>query len=107
MTRAEFFDLVGTITYKPDIFIKFDLDLMMGPGIARVSLSRRAEDATHPDRPIIEICSMGAIDFGRADREAVLRHVFSFVSEFEMHELKEWFKVDGRCFENPHPDRSS
>jgi hypothetical protein len=29
--------------------------------------------------------------------------VFKVVSEAELHEVKEWFKFNGKCFENPHP----
>jgi hypothetical protein len=37
-----------------------------------------------------------------SDRQFV-EWIFKVVSEAELHEVKEWFKFNGECVENPHP----
>lgn len=107
MTHVEFSALVASITYKPDVNLDFAFHWMHGCHVAQMSMVRNTPDATDDARPMISIVQQSIIDFGRLDREAVLRVVFGAIKQFEMHELKEWFKVGGVCFENPHPDRSS
>lgn len=40
------------------------------------------------------------------DDKTLLYLLLDFLIDMEKHEAQEWFKVDGECFVDPHPERS-
>ena len=36
--------------------------------------------------------------------EVILQQVHMMVRKLEEHETNEWFKVDGKCYKEPHPE---
>jgi len=37
-------------------------------------------------------------------RDKLIAFVFQMIQEFELHESKEWFKINGVRYEEPHPE---
>ena len=82
-------------------------------GFIQIRLKAPVKDACsgyhYEVSPVIPITSIDTIDpihFDRMDREHFLYIIYNMCKRLEMHELDEHFKIEGKCFRDPHPERN-
>jgi len=99
MTTDELRALIPRISYRPS----WTLTLMDGDAGPLVRLSFKAPDATGRV-PELDLRLKHALPpaWRHWDEGAVLRFIFAKILEFERHESREWFKVDGVPVDYPH-----
>jgi hypothetical protein len=101
MTPAEARAILARITYKPGH--RFRL-------VGELSVVMEAElvDATWPACNI-SLCFVKPInlyDLPLWKEYDLLQHVKRLCAYAEDHEIKEWLKLDGKCVDEPHPERA-
>jgi hypothetical protein len=104
MTIKEARDILKTVTYKPGTEITVDSDVF-GIGPARLTLrSNPVPDATGEHKHLAPTYSQRFIYLSTANRKDFLEEVFNVVKQNEDHERDEWLKIDGKHFNDPHPE---
>ena len=101
MTGQYWENVLKRITYKKDVTFSIRDDW----GNARFCMlvvSRVAEDVENPDVKI-PLFYRESFPMDIPD-DAFIYLCYSAVRMFEMHELDEWFKVDGKHHKDPHPE---
>lgn len=102
MNFAECKAVVSRITYKPNVKINVleDRTLYGGPHLllefaAHVSDVRTGEPTTIHQRATYPLAALNG-------EEHLVYFIHENVRRMEMHELDEWFKLDGVHFRDPH-----
>lgn len=96
--------LMSGVTYKKDWKINLELSSYQ-PGIAVIRVVMPVEDTYRPG-VMTEVVSMQTLslsyDFPDEQFYTAVLECLKYVEE---HECREWFKVDGKIFSNPHAPR--
>lgn len=105
--REKIEKIVKRITYKPGWRIYCasrprEPEVPEGELVVRIIFM--AEDVTAPGKQTK--VGLGVSFWLDQDysEEVILKRIMQGVRELEMHEVEEWFKVDGRNFVDPHPE---
>lgn len=103
MTEREVLDVLRAVTYKPGWSINARFDDMRFERVVSLMISRSATDATS-GRPI----QLGGgwpvpLPLSALTREHLLEEIYCALRDVEMHEIDEWFKINGVCVTAPHP----
>lgn len=72
-----------------------------------VSIFMTEPDSNNPKRepgPVGSTYEIIFSDFRSMSEEEFLNRVYSQLFKMEEHSVKEWFRVDGKCFKDPHPE---
>lgn len=100
MSYDQVLEVFNKITYKPGW--KFTL-LPMPYGfvfILRVSTT----DSRDASQPIDVVASRQYGPGEISSVELIIKAAGEMIKEIEEHEFREWFKFDGNCVTEPHPD---
>lgn len=100
-----FAELLSRITYKPNIRLELTDNTLMLAGPMLV-VSSKVPNAYNPDEMIGVGFNTQIPEYLLAvnDAKQMTKWIFARIMEWERHEAQEWFKVDGRVFDNPHTD---
>ncbi len=105
LTHQQAIALLREITYKPGVSIEFVLEKHRSPQQLTLRVQRDVPD-THPPHEVRPIVFVNRIcldtDFN-GFRTQILRALITM----ETHETKEWFKVRGEIFCDPHKNELS
>lgn len=101
MTKVELCELVGRLSYRPGWTMRV-LDEF--PGVARVEITGRVADTYHPERTAtFRTCArLPLLDYLTED--LALTAIGWALKEAEIHESREWFKLDGKLIDDPHAE---
>lgn len=104
-TYQRLLDIVKRITYKPG----WKLHLMWTenqPYYVSFFLRMQVPDLKTQAPINLQFAETAALDFFMHKHEDfILRMwIYPFILKAEEHELREWFKVDGKHFIDPHPE---
>lgn len=114
MTLFELELLLAKITYKPgtrfemlkpsDVHSQHIQDELERNVV--VLLHQDVIDAKEPNRKITVtyVGKIPFIDLEYLSADAVLGKVWYWLERMEVHEMKEWFKVSGQHYREPHPE---
>lgn len=95
--------VLSRITYKPGWTLKVEPDLFTEvEGILTIEFV--TEDTYHPGR-MSRIMMRETIPYyilTPRDEKKFTRYILDTLIKAEKHEAREWFKVDGVIFDNPH-----
>ncbi len=99
MRRSELIRILGSVTYKPDFKFRFEpheLDRV------EVIITASVLDADGSGQKVMinRVFVMDSRAFD--DARDVHEFVFAQIRDLELHELAEWFKVDGVRIRKPH-----
>jgi hypothetical protein len=109
-------DILKRITYKPGWKIEASrIEKGVRPSVSFIGWERvtilvtsEIEDASNPKINHITLCrytSLQDYDIERLSDEEVIRYfIHRAIWEMEQHEYHEWFKFDGICVFDPHPE---
>jgi hypothetical protein len=104
-------DVVGRLTYKPGWRFEVDPGMRFGSVyngemvVAELRVSQRSKDATLRTPGDSWTMMVEPLrEFQCQDERTLLEAVYRLVKRLELHELDEWFKVDGLTLHNPHPE---
>lgn len=89
------------VSYKPGWRIKLRLDQFPMTGFLQISILAMVPDSYHPDDKI-EVGSVAVLPPNLCDVDEFARWLGYILREREIHECREWLKVDGKVFDNPH-----
>jgi len=119
MLTSEYFEarerlrqLLKRITYKPgwEFLVPTPSDDRWRD-VVQFFITRSVHDLSQPDS--LEMPKKLTMYFGIevymlliTDEKWLLQYIFDCVTRFELHERDEWYKVDGKCFKEPHPERT-
>jgi hypothetical protein len=105
--------LVSRCTYIPDS----EIEVVEGEHIGQISLGSQIRlkmlvqntyDPGNPQKTIIQHVG-GLPDFGITgfdlDTDMGLRYIQRFIRGVAQHESDEWFRVDGKIYDDPHKRR--
>jgi hypothetical protein len=101
--------VIDRITYKPGFQITLlEHDPLFSGGLM-IQFRRLVPNSEDPSHPIGPQVSHVAISYSMIlldDRfeEALVGLLFHYLREMELHELKEWLKLDGKWVDDPHPE---
>lgn len=101
MTFEQAQEILARITYKPGWKIE-----LVDFGFVKVSIRHKATDANDPNRTI-DIRFEQGVELIHTDEKRLVDWIFICVRAAEIHEIEEWFKIDGHCFRDPHPPKAS
>jgi hypothetical protein len=92
--------ILSRVTYKPEVEIKFENDLCMK--WVTLWLVRKTV-CTHTKKPadIMQTC---IIDYD-CQIDDVLVLLRDYIKAFEIHEMDEWLKLDGKLINDPHKEK--
>lgn len=101
MNTEQAIDLIQNhITYKPKSYISCE----KGDGVLHVHVKHIVEDVHGGGNVAVGRRTHVRTDvLKRMSRDELLRWVMDEVIRLEVHEVHEWFQVDGECFVDPHP----
>lgn len=96
-------ELLKNVSYKDDHdFAAYDAE----DGVLIILTKRGVKDASvkhyRYDSPI-DITFQTEIPYNVTAQE-LWSKMYEMAVEIEIHEVKEWFKINGKYFINPHPD---
>lgn len=97
-------DLLKRITYKPEFQMICRIESCAD--LIDIRFSRMVKDATGMQKgyiPLYQIISFTGDALEHMDEKEMLMRIYNGLIEFEIHEMNEWLKVDGKCFKEPHP----
>lgn len=109
MSRVNIQKVLDRITYKPGVTFIYDFELG-AHGYERhwIAITSMVINVDNPTGPKIPLTMQGAIPEMGFDREESFLVWFQFLLQrLEEHEVHEWFKVDSKCFKDPHPERKT
>lgn len=104
MKVDEFFRLIHRITYKPGFQITaWHSELQ--PGI-NVRFSYLVDDVENPEvKTPLRMNNLISYKLLESfTEEDAIEHMDMLLARIEQHERNEWFKVDGVCVTEPHPE---
>lgn len=97
-------EIVQQITYKPGSHISVG-DVVGGS--LRLNVKHVVEDVLGRGEVTVGRSTHVRTDvLKRMDESEFIRFVMDAVIELEVHEVHEWFQVNGEPFINPHPEAS-
>ena len=108
VTYEHLFDLVQRVTYKQNSTIS------MRPGageesyVVRLVLSMQVHNAKFPAEHPTTIALEKKLTRNELDKLTEFRfmeRLRQWWTEFELHEVDEWLKLDGATFVDPHPEK--
>lgn len=98
--------LLGRITYKPNVRLSCMSAYNADSSFITIHLVADVPNAEDP-RYLIPITSIFTVDrylLQQNDEQELISYIRFNVQRFEMYELDEFFKIDGKRLNNPHPD---
>lgn len=103
--------LLARITYKNgwDVFVYpaySDWGLMHEDDAMVLSVQHREPNIERPKDVVVLVMNepLSSRQVDRMSDAEIIAFVFHCVTKAEIHEMEEWFKVDGVCFRDPHPE---
>lgn len=97
-------DCVDRITYKRDTVII--VSPMASLDEIAITISRNVECSSGSGK--VNALRSSEIYFYQyllnVDPEELCGRIYSLIKRFELHELDEWFKIDGKHYRDPHPE---
>lgn len=109
MTFQELENLISRITYKRGF--QFNVERDQSRAICYIRLTAWVTPSNRPNtEEIIPIVQMSALDeyaLSKMSMDSVLQFISHSLFSLEKHELNEWFKIDGKHVEDPHPELSN
>ncbi len=98
-TQKEIDNLIKRFSYKRGFgFHVYSLD----PFTYVLMISAIANDSNNPDTDITLHHRKQFLFDPRDSEEAIIMQLQESIRDFEMHEVDEWFKFDGKHVNNPH-----
>lgn len=94
---------LGRVTYKPNWHFTAET---YEPGSVYIRIRWAAPDSFYPERianltSLYSYSSNSIIEGGDKAIAGMVQHAISLA---EMHEINEWFKIDGKFYKDPHPE---
>jgi hypothetical protein len=111
MMRNSWAQLVSRCTYIPDSEIEIRESEKIGQISlgSQIRLTMKVQDTYNPGNPNkILIAHVGSLPFTPyefPDQDMALRYIHNFIRGTATHEADEWFRVDGKIYEDPHKRR--
>ena len=104
MTADEARAFLARITYKPGS----SLELVDEGSEFWVRMHRHLDDSTAPGKSIhLHFAkALSVYDLPMWREFDLLQHVKDLCVYSERHEIAEWLKLDGKCIDEPHPERA-
>lgn len=98
-------DIVRRITYKPNWTLRLRWDSSHAYYVTFYLLMEVPDLRTGKPLPL-SFCETAAIDFfAEAHEDWIIRMwIYPFILRAEEHEMREWFKLDGKHVVDPHPE---
>lgn len=108
MDIAEAIDLINNVTYKPLTKLRADYDRIDRQSLL-ISITMRLPDATQlgPTHHIIKVAMSKMVPVYEIEyhtRESLILWLKDMLVDAELHELDEWFRVDGKVVTEQHSD---
>lgn len=109
LTLEDVQEELAKITYKPGWSLSAHRGYYATPNYFDLVIKMDAPDSTNPDE-VIPVGTSRPLSFYRlsmADspwQEIFHEEVYRAICWLEMHEVKEFFKVNGQHFVDPHPE---
>lgn len=111
-------DLLSHVTYKPGWTITADWEQNNWESgytgawrRVQLTVKCRAKDPLEPngkEYTITRLSSLHQFDIDHMqDKDLVDYFIYRALWEMEYHEFKEWFRFDGVCIHDPHPEVTS
>lgn len=101
MTNAEIQRVIDRVSYKRGWQYAVYHDYATAWLIMRIS--RMVEHVDEPEK-IIPLVMTRVIPCELAEERFLIDQLYRLTIDFELHECKEWFKINGVCYEEPHPE---
>lgn len=95
-------ELLKRVTYKPGVKLAFDPGESFG--IATLTITSMVQDVNEPSRtiPLTNRQALPPLEY--MDRDEFIFRIGDALMRFERHECDEWFRVDGKPVNDPHPE---
>lgn len=96
--------LITRITYKPGT--RFSVHLFPGDRVANIVIELSVYNADNPDEwtKLASSAYINEFDLRESDGHIVNR-ILKRIRGMEEHETDEFFRVDGKHWNNPHPEK--
>lgn len=103
MNLEEIKDCINKFSYKPGWSV-FVLDTFQSHGYEIVIQSNPVKDATGRSETPNSIMSKTIVEYNHFKTEKqIIRYIQRKIEALEKHEMKEWFKFEGKLLDDPHP----
>ena len=113
MTPVEFSRLVNRLSYKTQTHAKFVLQYNkdMKPPALKLSIQQVVPDVNNRNDRLVRVnTTLGThqiwseAEVAQIDEETMLGRIYDMLLSMEEHEIREWFRIDGKCVVDPHPE---
>lgn len=114
MTLAEAQELVSRLTYKPGATFELRVPIPSEDkdwddwqqGLLQMIVTLRVIDVKppHEEIEVIQVKKLTEEFLQDARGPALINFIVSQVFDMEKHEMREWLKVDGKQYLDPHPE---
>jgi hypothetical protein len=108
MSLSSWARLIERCSYIPESRLEVFPGPRMGylPGYDQIRLILKVQDTYNPGDPrkqeIAHVGTLPDLGVGDMDESYYLGYLQNFVRGTAVHEADEWFRVDGRIYDDPH-----
>lgn len=100
MTIEELHEMMGKVRLPPQFTIK--VETAMNPDVVYVVVMSEWDDIYNPGRPSMAF-NRTIVD-RYTPRDFWVHQLYGILRELWLHELHEWFTIDGEHYTHPHPN---
>lgn len=107
ITRNEVKDILSKISYKPGF--SFKVNFFTDDMVCGIALTAKLPNSCDPALTETSVIANQIWPYDDVvvehlvDQKYVIEHALDLIKRLEEHEIKEWFKVKGKHFNEPHP----
>lgn len=101
MTYSEVMKIVSNITYKPGYCLDFNLGAYSGT--LDFCMSASVPSINDPTTFISIISKASILISGDINEYILYSWIYDSIVKFEVHEIKEWPRINGKNYKDPHP----